>query len=62
MFCAAAAKKNCSRTNFNPPRRSECSVAHRARALAAGSHNITATYNGSTDFTGSSGTVTQTVN
>jgi hypothetical protein len=30
--------------------------------LAAGVHNITATYNGSTDFTTSSGSVTQTVN
>jgi len=32
------------------------------RTLAVGSHSITATYNGSTDFTGSSGSVVQTVN
>jgi len=30
--------------------------------LTSGSHNITATYNGSTSFSGSSGSVTQTVN
>jgi hypothetical protein len=30
--------------------------------LAPGTHNITATYNGATDFTTSSGAVTQTVN
>jgi Bacterial Ig-like domain (group 3)/FG-GAP-like repeat/Abnormal spindle-like microcephaly-assoc'd, ASPM-SPD-2-Hydin len=30
--------------------------------LATGTHNITATYNGSTDFTGSSGALVQTVN
>jgi hypothetical protein len=30
--------------------------------LAEGSHSITATYNGSTDFTGSSASLTQTVN
>jgi hypothetical protein len=30
--------------------------------LASGSHNITATYNGSGNFTGSSGSLTQTVN
>jgi hypothetical protein len=31
-------------------------------ALAVGTHNITATYNGSTDFTSSSASLTQTVN
>jgi hypothetical protein len=30
--------------------------------LATGTHNITATYNGSTDFAGSSGALVQTVN
>jgi hypothetical protein len=30
--------------------------------LTSGTHNITATYNGSTSFTGSSGSLTQTVN
>jgi hypothetical protein len=30
--------------------------------LTSGAHNITATYNGSTSFTGSSGSLTQTVN
>jgi hypothetical protein len=30
--------------------------------LTSGKHTITATYNGSTDFTGSSDSVTQTVN
>jgi hypothetical protein len=33
-----------------------------ASTLAAGSHNITATYNGSTSFTGSSASLTQKVN
>jgi uncharacterized repeat protein (TIGR03803 family) len=32
------------------------------KTLASGSHDIAATYNGSTDFTGSSGGLTQTVN
>jgi hypothetical protein len=30
--------------------------------LTSGTHSITATYNGSTDFTGSSASLTQTVN
>jgi len=30
--------------------------------LTSGVHSIKATYNGSTDFTGSSGSLTQTVN
>ena len=37
-------------------------ASYKTSTLAAGTHSITATYNGSTDFTGSSGSLTQTVN
>jgi hypothetical protein len=38
------------------------SAKYTTKKLAAGSHNITATYGGSTDFTGSSASLAQTVN
>jgi len=38
------------------------SAKYTTKTLAAGKDTITATYNGSTDFTGSSDSVTQTVN
>ena len=36
-------------------------ASYTTSTLASGTHNITATYNGSTDFTGSSASLTQTV-
>ncbi len=38
------------------------SAAYTTSKLAGGTHNITATYNGSTSFSGSSDSLTQTVN
>jgi hypothetical protein len=35
---------------------------YRTSTLASGTHSITATYNGSTNFTGSSASLSQTVN
>ncbi len=41
---------------------SKGSAKYTTKKLTAGSHDITATYNGSTDFVGSSASLTQTVN
>ena len=41
---------------------SEGVASYTTSTLAVGTHSIAATYNGSTDFTGSSASLTQTVN